>query len=125
MNTRFRNMRSRALIPATALLLLAGAPALAGGRSIVGDWAPDPRQCRPNDGAVRIAPLGLAGDELSCTFKSVSRDGDVVTWRGICSGPEDSSAATVVAALRGEVLSVRINGNGIGSYRRCRPGSGM
>lgn len=118
------HMRSRALIPATALLLLAGAPALAGGRSIVGDWAPDPRQCRPVDGALRIAPLGLAGDELSCNFKSVSRDGDVVTWRGKCSGSEDSSAATVVAALRGEVLSVRINGNGIGSYRRCRPGSG-
>ncbi|WP_246775571.1 hypothetical protein [Methylobacterium aquaticum] len=119
-------MNSRAVIqlfvPASALLLLACTPALAAGRSIVGEWAPDPRRCQPIDGALKIAPLGMAGDEFSCDFKSVSREGDVVTWRGFCSAPR--KAATVVASLRGEVLSVRVNGDSIGSYRRCRPGSG-
>ena len=115
----------RAIAPAVASLVLACTPALAAGRSIVGDWAPNPRMCRPMDGALKIVPLGMAGDEFSCDFKSVSRAGDVVTWRGSCGFPGKSRAATVVAALRGEVLSVRINGNGIGSYQRCRPGSGV
>ena len=115
-------LRRRALV--TVVAVLAGSPALAGGRSIVGDWAPDPRQCRPVDGAVRIAPLGMAGDEFACTFKSVSRAGDVVTWRGSCSFADRSKASTVVAALQDDRLSVRIDGNALGSYRRCRAGSG-
>ncbi|TGD95298.1 hypothetical protein EU555_28810 [Methylobacterium nonmethylotrophicum] len=79
--------------------------------------------CRPLDGALTISPLSMAGDEFACNFKSVSRSGDVVTWRGSCSPSGRSDAAVVVAALRGEVLSVRINGNDVGTYRRCHRGS--
>lgn len=114
----------RAIAPAVASLVLACTPALAAGRSIVGEWAPNPRMCRPMDGALKIVPLGMAGDEFSCDFKSVSRVGDVVTWRGSCGFPrsrelQPSSQHCV------ERSSVRINGNGIGSYQRCRPGSGV
>lgn len=119
--------RSIVLAVATVAVTLAcgPAPVMAAGRTIVGDWSPNPRMCRPMDGALKIVPLGMAGDEFSCNFKSVARSGDVVTWRGSCGFTDGTKAATVVAALSGETLSLRINGNDFGSYRRCRPGSGM
>lgn len=119
--------RSIVLAVATVAATLASGPGsvLAAGRTIVGDWAPDPRMCRPMDGALKIVPLGMASDEFSCNFKNVVRSGDVVTWRGSCGFTDGTKTATVVAALRGEALSVRINGNDIGSYRRCRLGAGM
>ncbi len=103
------------------LLVLAGPTmAAASGRSIVGGWAPDPSQCTPIGGMIAIGPLDMGGDEFRCSFKSVSRSGDVVTWKGKCGFPTPPEPATVVARLSGEVLHLRINGNENGAYRRCR-----
>lgn len=105
---------------ATLALFVSFAPAQAGGRTIVGEWAPDPRQCWPSQGAIAIGPLSVVGDDFRCDFTSVSRLGDVVTWRGACGFPDPARPAIVVASLRGDTLALRINGGENGPYRRCR-----
>ncbi len=104
----------------TLILILSLAPAWAGGRTIVGDWAPDPHQCWPSQGAIAIRSLSVVGDDFRCDFRDVSRLDDVVTWRGTCGFPDPARPATVVASLRGDTLSMRINGGENGPYRRCR-----
>lgn len=99
--------------------LLAAAPAMAAGRTIVGNWAPDPRSCFPSAGAVNISAMALVADEMSCAFKSVARTGDQVTWRGRCSFSDRAVPAVVVATLQGERLSVRVNAQPADTYRRC------
>lgn len=101
-------------------LLAATAPAMAAGRTIVGDWAPDPSSCFPSAGAVNISAMSLVADEMSCTFKSVARTGDQVTWKGRCSFADRAVPSVVVATLQGERLSVRVNGQSPDTYRRCR-----
>jgi hypothetical protein len=95
-------------------------PAPLGKRTIVGKWAPDPNQCTPVDGMIGIGPLDMGGDEFACRFKSVSRTGDVVTWRGTCGFPTPPEPVTVVATLTGETLHISVNGNDNGAYRRCK-----
>lgn len=112
--------RLAGLATAALGLTLSFAPAQAGGRTIVGEWAPDPHQCWPSQGAIAISPLSVVGDEFQCNFNSVSRLGDVVTWRGTCGFPDVARPATVVASLRGDTLFMRINGGDNGPYRRCR-----
>lgn len=104
-----------------AALLVAStvAPALAA-QSIVGLWAPDPKQCTPAQGMIAIGPLQIGGDEFRCDFTSVKRSGDVVTWTGKCGFPTPPEKATVVASLGGAALRLRINGADNGAYRRCR-----
>jgi hypothetical protein len=92
----------------------------ADGESIVGAWAPDPDNCTPVGGMIAVTPLGLTGDEFRCDFKSVSRSGDVVTWRGKCGFPSPFEPAVAVASLRGSKLNIRINDADNGTYRRCR-----
>lgn len=91
--------------------------------TIVGTWAPDPRECTPIGGMVSIQPLGLMmGDEFICSFRDVARSGEVVTWRGICGGPEQpKDPSTVVAERRGKLLYIRLNGAQNGPYLRCAP----
>lgn len=115
----------RALLGLTALAVLAvgslpPSPVEAQGRTIVGEWAPNPRECTPIGGAITILPLGIVGDEMRCDFDTVVRQDNVVTWRGQCGFPEDVRRSTVVAATHGETLSVRINGQPADLYRRCR-----
>ena len=59
---------------------------------------------------VVIGPLDIVGDEFRCDFTSVSRAGDVVTWRGACGFPTPFKPATVIARLTGEILRINING---------------
>lgn len=99
---------------------LLATPAVAGGRTIVGDWAPDPSTCFPSAGAVNISPMSLVADEMSCSFKSVARTGDQVTWRGSCNFADRAVPAVVVATLQGERLSVRVNNQQTDTYRRCK-----
>lgn len=40
----------------------------AAGRTIVGKWAPNSRNCLPHAGAIRISALMLVGDEPVCDF---------------------------------------------------------
>ena len=106
---------------AAGLLLLTGAlaPALAQGRTIVGEWALEHADCTPLAGSIVIGPLSIVGDDMRCDFRSVSRSGDVVTWRGGCGFPEPEERATVVAAAQGDRLFLTINGGRNGPYRRC------
>ena len=53
-------------------------------RTIVGDWAPARKDCKTDDGVVRIKPLAINAHEFSCTFKNVKRIGDSVVWEGKC-----------------------------------------
>lgn len=94
--------------------------ASANGRTIVGTWAPDPRECTPVAGMIAIGPLSMQGDDFRCDFEDVARLDDVVTWHGTCGFPENARRATVVARLRGETLTVVIDGGADGPYRRCK-----
>jgi hypothetical protein len=118
---RSRCLSAPAALAAAALLLLGGAlaPALAQGRTIVGDWAPEGAECTPLAGTIAIGPLSIVGDDMRCDFRSVSRSGDVVTWHGGCGFPEPEERATVVAATQGDRLFLMINGGRNGPYRRC------
>ena len=112
-------------IAATILLLVLACSglstaAVAHGRTIVGTWAPDPRQCTPVGGLIAIGPLNVQGDDFRCDFHDISRIGDVVTWHGWCGFPEHARRTTVVATLRADVLTVDIDGAESGPYRRCR-----
>ncbi|GEM_PF-3416544 len=101
-------------------LCLAPEPAHAAERSIVGYWSPVGSGCRPMDGTIAIQPLGLVSDEMRCTFPSVVRAGNVVTWKGKCGFPENDEPATVVASTQGDTLILTINGGRNGPYRRCK-----
>ncbi len=102
------------------VLLGLAAPASAAGRTIVGEWAPDPANCLPFAGAMKISAMSMVADDMSCSFKSVTREGDQVTWRGGCSYGNKAVPSVVVATLRGETLAVRINGKPGETYRRCK-----
>ena len=114
-------------LKASALLLglvLIPNLAYAAGHTIVGTWAPDPRECSSIDGLVSIGPLDMMmGDEFRCSFRDVSRSGEIVTWHGSCGMPEQpkDNHSTVVAELRGKLLYVRLNGGQNGPYLRCTP----
>ncbi|MDE4914556.1 hypothetical protein PQI07_28220 [Methylobacterium sp. 092160098-2] len=101
-------------------ILAVASPAMAAGRSIVGEWAPDPANCLPFAGAMKISAMSMVADEMSCSFRSVVRDGDKVTWRGGCSSGSKDVPSVVVATLHGETLAVRINNQPADTYRRCR-----
>ncbi len=94
----------------------------AAGHTIVGAWAPDPRECTPVGDMVSIQPLSLMmGDEFRCSFRDVARSGEVVTWHGGCGMPEQPQDrhSTVVGELRGKLLYIRLNGAQNGPYLRC------
>jgi hypothetical protein len=118
MSSNPRRLMHGAALAAVWLACTAG-PVLAQGRTIVGEWAPDPANCLPYAGAIKISALSLVGDEMSCQFRSVARQGDVVTWQGRCDFADSSMPVTVVAALTGQRLSVRINRQPADTYRRC------
>lgn len=114
-------MLNRVWLTAFAAALLV--PGLAhAAQTIVGTWAPDPRECAPMN-AVYIGPLDMMmGDEFKCSFRDVSRSGEVVTWHGNCGGPEQPTRhSTVIAERRGDLLYIRLNGAQNGPYLRCSP----
>jgi hypothetical protein len=118
MSTAFLSSARNSVLLAAGIACLAG-PALAEGRTIVGRWAPDPKNCVPSAGAIVVGPLSLTADDMACEFGSVVRQGDQVTWRGKCGFGDSSTPATVVATLNGPTLSVRVNRQAADIYRRC------
>ena len=91
-------------------------------RTIVGKWSTAAGKCIRPTSIIRIGPQSLDGDDFTCSFPEVSRQGDVVTFRGQCRfGADDPVRETVTARLKGEELwygfrSVRGEN---GPFRRC------
>jgi hypothetical protein len=90
-------------------------------RSIVGDWAETREGCAsPMAGLVRVGPKSLTTDEMSCSFRDVSRSGPTVTFTGSCNEGGRSRATTVTATESGGRLTVRFaNGNQWAPLMRC------
>lgn len=110
------------LMAATGIALLATAVRSEERRSIVGKWSTAAGQCVRPLSLIVIGPKSLSGEDFSCDFASVSRRGDVVTFRGECSyGADDPVKETVVARLAGERLYYRFSGykGENGPFRRC------
>ena len=101
--------------------LLSAAPALAGQPSIVGRWGTPGDGCSGNL-SIFIQPLSLSSEDVTCTFTSVKRAGNTVTWHGTCDDAEGSAEQTVIATLNGKVLSFRYEpgGNVVTGLRRCK-----
>ena len=55
--------------------LLSTSVGIAAPRTIVGEWKIVGQECTPTAGAISVSALGLGGDEMGCTFGSVSRAG--------------------------------------------------
>jgi hypothetical protein len=119
------------IISSTAFAYADSPPKSAGGRlegastakrTIVGVWRPaNGRQCTTFQGAIRIGPMFMGGDEFKCDFTAVSREGDTVRWKGSCSIPEPPKPTTVIARLRGDRLTLQFDHDKEGeSFVRCK-----
>jgi hypothetical protein len=106
------------VVVAAACLVLTAAPALS--QSIVGRWS-DQANCA-SDSVITIGAMSLMSADVDCRFASVKRAGATVTWSGTCDGAEGSNRQTVIATLKGDVLSFRYvpGGNWVDNLRRCR-----
>ena len=109
------------VILAVGLLAL---PAAAQQRSsVVGKWSTAAGRCVKPLSIVVIGPKSLSGEDFGCEFDTVSRQGDVVTWRGKCTfGGDDPVSETVQARLAGNRLHYRfmsLKGEN-GPFVRCR-----
>lgn len=79
--------------------------------TIVGTWRHDDGVCTMADGGIQILPMGIRDHDMQCDFRSVTRKGDIVTWKGTCNAyGESPEPATVVATLRGKLLTLASNG---------------
>ncbi len=114
---------ARRLVCAVALAAEAVALArpAAAADSIVGTWATPGRCGRPLSTVV-VEPMGFSGEDFTCDFDAVSRNGDQVRWRGTCDfgGEGGAEKATVTARLAKGMLRYRINTDGWnGPLERC------
>jgi hypothetical protein len=76
------------------------------------------KQCTPFQGAIRVGPMFLIGDEIKCDFNAVSREGDTVRWTGSCGDPPKPTI--VIARLRGDRLTLQFDNYNDGqSWVRC------
>lgn len=118
-NTLLR--RPFAVIASVCFIGLAASP-LCAGESIVGAWSTT-KACKEID-RMDVEPMSVGGEDWYCTFQSVVRKGDTVTWRGKCGNPEPDHDAVVIARLSGGKLHMSENGVHWGPLRRCKPGTG-
>lgn len=86
---------------------------------MVGTWA-SPGKCGAPLATVVVEPMALSGEDFFCEFGTVSRTGDTVRWRGVCTfGPDEEKASVTARVARG-ALSYRFNTDGWnGPLRRC------
>lgn len=90
-------------------------------QTIVGVWAGSAEGCSDPTDRVQIRPMSLSGTEFSCTFDSVRRSGNVVTWVGVCSDDGTTDRTTVTARLNGSRLVIHYSGgNTTAPLVRCR-----
>jgi hypothetical protein len=115
MNTRLCLSGAFLLLPALAM---AQQP-----RSIVGTWTSAGSACTRAAGALTIGPMSLDGEDVLCKFSSVKREGNRVTWQGVCDDAEGSAKQTVIATESNGKLTIRYvpGGNVIDNLIRCRP----
>jgi hypothetical protein len=74
-------------------------------QTMVGKWSTVAGKCVKPLSIVVIGPKSLSGEDFSCDFDSVQRQGDSVTWRGKCAyGADDPVKETVRARLAGQRL---------------------
>lgn len=108
----------KARTAALLALLLAPQAHAAKPASIVGKWRFPQETC---DQAIRIGPLSLNSEDVSCRFTSVRRSGSTVTWRGNCDDAEGSSSETVSATESEGRLTIRYlkGGNVLEGLMRC------
>jgi hypothetical protein len=111
------------LIPVCGLALALGAGAAMAQqqRSIVGTWATEGNCGRPISTIV-IGPKSLTGEDFFCEFDTVSRKGNVVTWRGACTyGADAPEREEVVARTAGNRLYYRFRSQAgeNGPFQRC------
>lgn len=111
----------RGIIPLSLATVVACVGTVHARETIVGTWKYEGGQCVPADGLISIGPKQIVGDEHRCDFDTVSRKGDVVTWKGLCGWPEDFKRATVVARLVGKRLYVDYGGGENDAMVRCKP----
>lgn len=91
-------------------------------RSIVGTWTQAGSACTRAAGALTIGPMSLSGEDVTCRFSSVKREGNRVTWQGVCDDAEGSARQTVIATETEGRLTLRYvpGGNVIDKLIRCR-----
>ncbi|MFN3481779.1 MAG: hypothetical protein ACK4YX_02015 [Rhabdaerophilum calidifontis] len=91
-------------------------------RSIVGIWTQAGAACTRAAGALTIGPMSLSGEDVACRFSSVKREGNRVTWQGVCDDAEGSARQTVIATETEGRLTIRYvpGGNVIDRLVRCR-----
>lgn len=91
--------------------------------SIVGTWA-TPGRCGVPLSTIVVEPMSISGEDFFCDFKSVSRNGDVVNWRGRCTFGDTPETTAVTARLADGRLSYRMNRDGWnGPLQRCPKGA--
>jgi hypothetical protein len=91
-------------------------------RTLIGKWSTAEGRCQRPLSMIEIGPKSLAGEDFSCDFRSVSRRGDIVTWRGACTyGADAPVPETVTARLVGDRLHYRFHSQRgeNGPFRRC------
>jgi hypothetical protein len=117
----FRHTFLNAFFLISALALATAAEAQQRG-SLIGKWSTAAGKCQRPLSIIVIGPKSLAGEDFGCDFDSVSRRGDVVTFRGKCTyGADDPVSETVVARLQGQRLYYRflsVRGEN-GPFARC------
>jgi hypothetical protein len=118
------NLMSMKNLGAVALLLVASTTVTSARETIVGKWAQSSTACHQIGNSFNIGPKSLNnGDDMFCEFRTVARNGDVVTWNGTCRAPETPEPATIMATLRGDRLDLGSPGRPTGlarGLRRCR-----
>lgn len=90
-------------------------------RSIVGFWRWPEAGCNRHDGAIRIMPMEMVSEDVTCKFASVKREGSTVIWQGSCDSAEGGSKQTVTATEANNRLTItfRPGGNKLEGLMRC------
>lgn len=90
-------------------------------RSIVGKWHFPGQGCGADDGAITIGPMSLQSEDVLCKFKTVKRDGNTVTWTGVCGDVEAGGNQRVTATETAKGLTIRYHpgGNVLEGLQRC------
>ena len=106
----------------TLLLSVAMAtPALAA-QSIVGTWVLSEASCKSGpENKIAIGPMSIQSDVLNCAFGSVSRQGRLVRWEGLCHTGEgdERGPGTMTAQLTAGRLTMSGAGISLGPLKRC------
>ncbi|HRE22345.1 MAG TPA: hypothetical protein PKW21_15120 [Rhabdaerophilum sp.] len=90
-------------------------------RSIVGTWRFPGEGCKREQGAITIRPMELESEDVLCKFRTVKREGNTVTWTGVCGDVEAGGNQRVTATETAKGLTIRYHpgGNVLEGLQRC------